>query len=95
MDNSVIDGQYLGLYGHVYNYFLNPLRSVFYVVSMFAIGFHLVHGVQSVMQTFGFYHDVYTPLIEKASWGVAMFLAVGFSSIPIYVLLHNANQWSI
>ena len=95
MTNSVINGTYYGLYGHVYNYFLNPLRSVFYVVTMFAIGFHLIHGVQSVMQTFGFYHSVLTPLINKVSWGIALFLAFGFSSIPIYVVVHNNLGWSI
>ncbi len=94
-ENSVIDGVYYGLYGHVYNYFLNPLRSIFYIATMFAIGFHLVHGVQSTMQTFGFNHPVYTPLIKKASWAVAAFLAFGFSSIPIYVAFHYSLGWPI
>ena len=95
IDNSMVRGEFYGLYGHVYNYFLNPIRALFYVATMFAIGFHLVHGVQSVIQTFGFYHDTYTPVIKKTSWVVAGFLAFGFSSIPIYVLIHNAFQWSI
>ena len=51
-DISSINGVYYGLYGHLYNYFLNPLRSIFYVLAMISIGFHLVHGVQSVLQTF-------------------------------------------
>ena len=95
VDNSVIDGVYYGLYGHVYNYFLNPIRSIFYIVTMFAIGFHLVHGVQSVLQTFGFYHKLYTPIIVKSSWIIAVIVALGFSSIPVYVCLHNYLGWEI
>ncbi|RAP27533.1 hypothetical protein DID74_00065 [Candidatus Marinamargulisbacteria bacterium SCGC AG-333-B06] len=94
-ENSVIDGMYYGLYGHVYNYFLNIYRSLFYIVTMFAIGFHLVHGVQSVMQTFGFYHVVYTPIIKKISWSIAFLIAFGFSSIPIYINFHYHLGWEI
>lgn len=94
-DISTINGVYYGLYGHLYNYFLNPIRSLFYILVMFSIGFHLVHGVQSVLHTFGFYHEVYTPLIKKMSWVVASFLAIGFSLIPVYVILHNSLGWSI
>ena len=65
MANSVINGEFYGLYGHVYNSFLHYGRAAFYIVSMCAIGFHLVHGVQSLVQTFGFNHPVYTPLIKK------------------------------
>ncbi len=94
-DNSVIDGVYYGLYGHVYNYFINPFRSVFYIVTMFAIGFHLIHGVQSVLHTFGFYHPVYTPIIHKVSWGMGAFVAFGFSVIPVYIFLHHHLGWEI
>lgn len=93
--NSTIDGHYLGLYGHVYNSFLNPIRAIWYILAMISISMHLIHGVQSVVQTFGFYHKVYTPLINKASWAVAVFIAIGFSSVPIYVLLHDCYDWSI
>ena len=92
---STVRGEYLGLYGHVYNSFLNPLRALFYIIAMFSIGFHLIHGVQSVLQTFGFNHETYTPIIMKTSWVVALLIAIGFSSIPIYVNLHNYFNWSI
>lgn len=92
---STVRGEFLGLYGHVYNSFLNPLRSLFYIFTMFAIGFHLIHGVQSVIQTFGFNHQTYTPIIKKSSWVVAMIISVGFSSIPVFVMLHNHFGWSI
>ena len=95
LDNAVINGQYYGLYGHVYNSFLSIPRALFYIVAMFSIGFHLVHGVYSVIQTFGYHHPVYTPLIKKASWGLAAVLSLGFASLPVYVLIHNALNWSV
>ena len=82
---SFINGQDLGLYGLVFNSFLNPLRSAFYIVAMFAVGFHLAHGIQSVLQSFGFNHPYYTPIIQKVSTGVGLLFAVLFSSIPVYV----------
>ena len=94
-ENSTINGIYYGLYGHVYNYFLNPIRAAFYIVAMISIGFHLIHGVQSTMQTFGFNHPVYTPLIMKLSWAIGVLLALGFSSIPIYVMFHSYFGWVI
>ncbi len=95
MDNAVIDGVYYGLYGHLYNSFLNPIRSVFYIVTMFAIGAHLIHGVHSVIQTFGFNHPVYTPMSKKVSWALAAVIALGFSAIPLYVVVHHQLNWSI
>jgi len=85
--NAVVNGEYLGLYGLMVNHFSMLIPSLFYMLAMAAVGFHLTHGIQSVMQTFGFNHPVYTPLIKRLSlvlgWGVAL----GFSSIPLYVLL--------
>ena len=83
------DGQSYGLYGVVYNSFASPLNSGFYILAMMAVGFHLSHGVQSLIQTFGFNHPRYTPLIKRISNYFAIFIAFGFSSIPIYVLVQS------
>jgi succinate dehydrogenase / fumarate reductase cytochrome b subunit len=87
--NAIVNGEFLGLYGLVYNEFMNPFESLFYIVAMVSIGFHLTHGVQSVMQTYGFNHPVYTPLFKKVSVALGVIIAVGFSSIPVYVLIHS------
>jgi succinate dehydrogenase / fumarate reductase cytochrome b subunit len=84
-----VNGEFLGLYGLVYNEFMNPFDSLFYIVAMMSVGFHLTHGIQSVMQTYGFNHPVYTPLIKKISVVLGSVIAVGFSSIPVYVLIHS------
>lgn len=88
-ENAMVNGQFLGLYGLIYNEFTNPLSALFYIVAMIAIGMHLTHGIQSVMQTYGVNHPVYTPLFKKLSVILGSVVAIGFSSIPIYVLIHS------
>ncbi|OGX26730.1 MAG: hypothetical protein A2787_05400 [Omnitrophica WOR_2 bacterium RIFCSPHIGHO2_01_FULL_48_9] len=81
------DGKSYGLYGVVFNAFADPLHSVLYVIAMLAVGMHLSHGVQSFMQTFGFDHPYYTPLIQKFSNIFACLVTIAYSSMPVYVLL--------
>jgi succinate dehydrogenase / fumarate reductase cytochrome b subunit len=84
------DGQSYGLYGVVYNAFSDPTHSLLYIIAMAALGFHLSHGIQSFIQTFGFNHPKYTPTVRRASNIVAALIALTFSSIPVYVLVKNA-----
>mgnify|MGYP001594144377 CR=1 FL=1 len=86
---SIMAHKSLGLYGVVYNSFLNPIHSLLYIIAMACLGLHLAHGVQSLMQTFGCNHPKYTPMVHAVSnlFGVA--IAVGFGSIPIYVLIRG------
>ena len=84
---SIVNGQSLGLYGVVYNSFLVPWHSGFYIVAMMCLGLHLSHAIQSVFQTFGFNHPKYTPLIGKMSGVLGWLVALGFSSIPVWVLI--------
>jgi succinate dehydrogenase / fumarate reductase, cytochrome b subunit len=90
--NAVVNGSNLGLYGMVYNSFLNPATSLFYVIAMIAIGFHLNHGIQSFAQTVGGNHSVYTPYIKKIGASLSVIIALGFSSIPLYVLFGCATS---
>ncbi len=82
-------GQNLGLYGIVYTSFMDPLNSLFYIMAMMCIGLHLAHGVQSFLQTFGFDRFSKVKYIKKISDWFALIITVGFSSIPIYVLIQN------
>ncbi len=83
--NATVCGDYLGLYGLVVNHFSNPFGSLWYVIAMFAVGFHLTHAVQSVAQTFGWNNSKYTPFIKKTSVVVGIGIAAGFAAVPIYV----------
>lgn len=83
------DGQSHGLYGVVYNSFQDPAHSLLYVIAMTALGLHLSHAIQSFVQTMGFNHARYTPAIQKISNGLGFLIALAYSSIPVYVLMHR------
>jgi succinate dehydrogenase / fumarate reductase, cytochrome b subunit len=88
---SFIGQKSFGLYGVVFNSFLNPVHSALYILAMISIGFHLAHGVQSCVQTFGYNHPTYAPMIRNAGNWFGILIAVGFSSIPVYVMIMGAR----
>ncbi len=77
------------LYGLVWNAFSNPVRVLFYLGFVWCIGMHLSHGIQSLFQSIGFFHDRYTPAIRNASLFIGAAVAFGFSLIPLYVFVRN------
>ncbi|MDH7605430.1 MAG: succinate dehydrogenase cytochrome b subunit [Melioribacter sp.] len=66
--------------------FSNPVYSLFYVIAMILLGFHLMHGFQSAFQTFGWNNRKYFPIIQKLGLIYTLIMVIGFSSIPIYFL---------
>ena len=61
--------------------------SLFYILAMGCLCFHLFHGIWSMFQTLGLHHPKYTPLLRLAAKVIAVALFLGFSSIPLGVLL--------
>lgn len=76
-----------GLYGLVWNSFTFLPRSLFYILAVCCVGLHLSHGIQSLFQTIGFFHDRYTPLIRKVSIVLGVIVAAGFSLVPLYIVI--------
>ncbi|MFN4146133.1 MAG: succinate dehydrogenase cytochrome b subunit [Runella sp.] len=73
------------LYRSVMESFKNPLVVLFYVISMFAVSFHLIHGFKSAFQTLGINHPKYNPLIQFLSVGVfGIIIPIGFALMPLY-----------
>jgi len=77
----------LGLYGVVVAHFTNPLWVTFYVLAMIVLGLHLHHGIQSLFQSLGVNHPVYTPLIKKGGMTLAVLLSAGFALLPIWLMI--------
>lgn len=76
-----------GLYGLVTLTLANPIHAVWYMLAMACVGFHLSHGIQSVVQTFGLSNRSLLPKIQKISLGLGLLVAIGFGSIPLYIML--------
>ena len=89
VEQTTLNGKDYGLYGLVWNSFLNLFRVAVYLAAVWCVGMHLSHGIQSLFQSIGFYHDRYTPQIRSASLVLGAVIAAGFSLIPVYVLVRN------
>jgi succinate dehydrogenase / fumarate reductase cytochrome b subunit len=77
----------LDVYTMLVSSFKSPMVSFSYVVGMVLLGAHLSHGVSSLFQTLGLNHPKYNPIIRAIGPILGVALAVGFSSIPVSVLL--------
>jgi succinate dehydrogenase / fumarate reductase cytochrome b subunit len=60
--------------------------SLFYVIAMIMLCYHLYHGLWSMFQSLGFSHPVYTPWLQRFAKIVATLIAVGYISIPVAIL---------
>ncbi len=75
------------VYSMVVHGFQSTPISLFYLGSMFVLGAHLWHGIPSFFQSLGINHSELTPLIEKISPFIAVAIALGYSAVPIAVIL--------
>lgn len=60
--------------------------SLFYIIAMVMLCYHLYHGLWSMFQTLGFSHPIYTPWLQRFAKVFAILIAVGNISIPVAVL---------
>lgn len=67
--------------------FQSPLVSGFYILGMFLLALHLSHGSSSFFQSLGLNNQQLTPRLAFAGRVFAWLLFVGYSSIPMAVLL--------
>jgi len=76
--------------GRVHHNFVTGLRvvpvSLFYVAAMVCLGFHLHHGVWSMLQTLGLAHPRYNRLRHAFAAFIALVVVVGNVSFPVAVL---------
>ena len=66
--------------------FQNEAVSVFYVISIGLLCWHLSHGVGAMFQSLGLKNEVYAERIDRCSQVIAMLLFLGYASIPVSVL---------
>lgn len=62
---------------------------LFYVLSMFALGYHLLHGFFSAARSLGVYHPKYVRWIRGFGTAYSYVIAFGFAIIPIYIYLNR------
>jgi succinate dehydrogenase / fumarate reductase cytochrome b subunit len=79
-------GQYFA-YQNVVNGFQHPAVSVAYIFAIVLLTMHLYHGLWSMFQSIGISHPRYTPWLKRAAHAVAILVAAGYISIPLYVMI--------
>jgi succinate dehydrogenase / fumarate reductase cytochrome b subunit len=58
-----------------------------YMGAMILLGFHLDHGIWSMLRTLGLSHPRYVRLMRAAAAGLSILVVIGFVSIPVAVLM--------
>lgn len=87
---QVYDGvEVADLYSTVKATFTNIWFVLFYVIAMFFVGMHLMHGFQSAFQSLGLNHRKYTPFIKLVGNAYSILIPLGFAIIPIVFYVTN------
>lgn len=60
--------------------------AAFYVIGVLGLGLHLLHGIESSVQTLGLNNERTLPLIVKAGMIAAAVLFLGYAAIPLTIL---------
>lgn len=85
LDPVEIEGiEYKNVYTMVVSAFQLWWYVAIYVLSMVALGFHLIHGFASAFQTLGLNHKKYTPAIKAVGYGFSIIISAGFAMLPLY-----------
>ncbi len=71
----------------VVNTLEKPHWAVLYILGSLIIGWHLFHGFQAGFRSLGAWHPRYTPMLSKLGLGISLVIALGFASIPVWVLV--------
>ncbi|TBX71101.1 succinate dehydrogenase cytochrome b subunit [Flavobacterium silvisoli] len=64
---------------------LGLIATVLYVIAMFVLAFHLLHGFSSAFQSLGLNHPKYTPAIKGFGKAFAIVVPLLFAIIPVYI----------
>jgi succinate dehydrogenase / fumarate reductase cytochrome b subunit len=75
------------LYAVVINAFNSLWYVIIYVLSIIALGYHLLHGFYSAARTIGLYNPFYARWVKLTGSIFSYIITIGFIIIPIYIYL--------
>lgn len=78
------------LYTLVINAFTDWWYVLFYLISILALGFHLLHGIFSAHRSLGLYHPMYAKVVKFLGIGFALVMTFGYMVIPV-IIYYNQN----
>ncbi|MGI8728220.1 MAG: succinate dehydrogenase cytochrome b subunit [Solirubrobacterales bacterium] len=74
------------VYANVYSAFSEWWLVVLYVAAVVSLGFHLRHGLWSVLQTHGFDKPNRNPTFRRGATATAVVVTLGFAAVPLAIL---------
>jgi succinate dehydrogenase / fumarate reductase, cytochrome b subunit len=84
---TFVDKTGTSIYEIVSAAFQSPVYIALYIAAVVVAGVHVSHGFWSAFQSFGLNHRKYTPLIKGLGLLLAIVVAAGFGSLPVYLSL--------
>ena len=66
--------------------FNDPMLAAVYLLAMAALGLHLVHAIGALLQTLGFNHESYQPIIRVLAPALTLLVVGSFAAIPLLVI---------
>jgi succinate dehydrogenase / fumarate reductase cytochrome b subunit len=81
------DTHLVDVYANLVEGFQRPLAAGIYILAMLAIGFHLSHGVWSMLQTIGVNRPNWEPALRCLAVIAGIVICGGFIAVPVAVLL--------
>jgi succinate dehydrogenase / fumarate reductase cytochrome b subunit len=72
--------------------FRQPLVSIFYMAGMALLSLHLSHGISAMFQSLGWKKRSYAGILDGAAKAIAIFIFIGYSSIPIAIWIFKYGQ---
>lgn len=72
--------------------FGNVWVSGFYILGMALLCLHLSHGASSMFQSIGWKNKAYTPVLDRFAQIVALLIFLGYTSIPVAILLGYGKE---
>lgn len=79
------------LYEEMLIVFQNLWVVIVYVLGVFALCWHLLHGFQSAFQTFGINHKRYTPIIKTLGVIYSVVICLLFAAMPVAIYMGWVN----
>jgi succinate dehydrogenase / fumarate reductase cytochrome b subunit len=72
--------------------FNNGWVSAFYMLGMALLCLHLSHGLSSMFQSIGWKNQTYGPFLDKAARVLSVLIFLGYTSIPVSILLGYGKE---
>lgn len=90
--DTTVDGIVMrDIYRTTVEYFQDPLKVLFYIFAVVALGIHVSHGFWSAFQSLGFSHPKYTQKLRYASVAFGLLIGLGFSALAVFCHMKGVN----